>query len=430
MTYRTPFQLFLGIILASAVTANAQLVGDLVTAEVSASRDKVYVNEQFQLILSITSLGVSLDQNFQLLSMPDKNKIIFSEFKELPGERNLQGNQIRDKRRFVCDARALTPETLGVAPYIKLGIVSGFGPFRQISYNTIKAKELALPVLPLPEGGKPKSFSGAIGQFTLQTEVSPSDVAIGDLITVTTTIKGKGYIEPVSTINIPLAPNFKVYPSKTVPGIESNTRIFEQILVPQSTNATAIPAFSFCYFDPYETAYKTVSSGPFPIIFHAATKAKTETIYRPVQTKAPTAPRLGLNIIQNNQYTNNHSSGMRIAAVAAYWTVIISLSLLITKKYRRGSIAAFGILVVAAMIFLPLWNLLQASAKEAIAVRSDKARLAPAYSALVIFEVSRGSATRIVDAYGTWVKIEMSGKKGWIPADALTNSAPINAVTN
>lgn len=403
----------------------AQLIDDVVSAEVTANRSKVYVNEEFQIVIAINSTGVSLDQQFQLTGMPDASRLVCKEFRELPAERNMQGAQIREKRRFCCDATAIAPGILAVAPALRIGLVSGFGPFRQISRHEIRSKALSLPVLPLPEAGKPAGFSGAVGQFSLDVEISPSDVAAGDLITVTTMIRGKGYLEPVSVMNVSPGANFKVYPARSIPGNVPGEKVFEQILVPQSTNAAAIPRVSFSFFDPLRDSYMLAGKGPFPMTFHPPRKATAQDIYRPGAQPAKSGAPAVRPRSTVRQGTGREMSVFKIAAIAAYWTAVVLVSFWITLNSARGSKIAIGVFLLAAVIFLPLRNMISrqgAGLSTAITIRTEKARLAPAYSALISFNVPRDSALTIVETHGSWSKIQQGDKKGWMPSDSLTNS--------
>ena len=113
------------------------------------------------------------------------------------------------------------------------------------------------------------------------------------------------------------------------------------------------------------------------------------------------------------------------AAIAFYWTVVVVLLLWITLYFTRGSKVAIGVFLIAAALFLPFRNMISrrnTGLNTAMTVRTEKARLAPAYSAIVSFNVQRDSTLKVVEIYGSWSKIQVGDKKGWLPSDALTNS--------
>src|SRR5947207_2189451 len=73
-------------------------------------------------------------------------------------------------------------------------------PFSQVGERgevEIKSEPVALEVKPLPPNA-PVSFSGAIGNFTMATDAKPRTVQVGDPVTVTTTISGRGNFDRVN----------------------------------------------------------------------------------------------------------------------------------------------------------------------------------------------------------------------------------------
>ena len=74
-----------------------------------------------------------------------------------------------------------------------------------------------LKIKPLPESDKPDNFAGTVGRFTMDVLAKPTEVNVGDPITLSINIRGKGNIQ---TIGEPvLAPgdekDFKIYPAET-----------------------------------------------------------------------------------------------------------------------------------------------------------------------------------------------------------------------
>jgi hypothetical protein len=50
----------------------------------------------------------------------------------------------------------------------------------------------------LPEEGRPDNYSGAVGQFVFDVKVKPTEVALGDPITITLQITGEGNVDSIS----------------------------------------------------------------------------------------------------------------------------------------------------------------------------------------------------------------------------------------
>jgi BatD DUF11 like domain len=144
-------------------------------------------------------------------------------------------------------------------------------PFSQLGERReveIKSESVALEVKPLPPNAPP-SFSGAIGNFTMATEAKPKTVQVGDPVTVTSTISGRGNFDRVNAPLIEDERGWHKYPpsSKFKQDDEvgiSGTKTFETVLSPNEKK-TGLPLLAFSYFDPVKEQYVTLHSEPIAI---------------------------------------------------------------------------------------------------------------------------------------------------------------------
>jgi hypothetical protein len=144
-------------------------------------------------------------------------------------------------------------------------------PFGQVGERReveIKSEPVALEVKPLPANA-PISFSGAIGNFTMTTDAKPRSVQVGDPITVTSTISGRGNFDRVNAPGIEDERGWHKYPpsSKFKQDDEvgiSGTKTFETVLSPNEKKQT-VPVLAFSYFDPVKEQYVTLHSDPIAI---------------------------------------------------------------------------------------------------------------------------------------------------------------------
>jgi len=144
-------------------------------------------------------------------------------------------------------------------------------PFAQIGERReieIKSEPVALEVKPLPPKAPP-SFSGAIGNFTMTTDAKPKSVQVGDPITVTTAISGRGNFDRVNAPVVEDERGWHKYPpsSKFKQDDEvgiSGTKTFETVLSPNEKKQS-LPLLAFSYFDPVKEQYVTVRSEPIAI---------------------------------------------------------------------------------------------------------------------------------------------------------------------
>ncbi|MBU0468006.1 MAG: BatD family protein [Candidatus Omnitrophica bacterium] len=137
-----------------------------------------------------------------------------------------------------------------------------FDSYRRVPM-TVESGKGVINVLELPQEGKPDDFSGGVGSYDFNVQVSPTDVKEGDPITLKMNVTGQGNINAVNFPKLKETNEIKLYE----PQISQNNgdKILEQVLIPRSKTLTEIPAIKFSYFDSESGEYKTITRGPFPI---------------------------------------------------------------------------------------------------------------------------------------------------------------------
>src|SRR5437879_1843642 len=166
-----------------------------------------------------------------------------------------------------------------------------FGERRDIS---ISSDPVGLEVKPLPPNAPP-SFSGAIGSFTMTTDAKPKSVQVGDPITVTTTISGRGNFDRVNAPLLEDERGWHKYPpsSKFKQDDEvgiSGTKTFE-IVVSPNENKQSLPPLAFSYFDPAKEQYVMLHSEPTAITVQGGATAPNVAVQQPSSSPVTTATR-------------------------------------------------------------------------------------------------------------------------------------------
>lgn len=161
---------------------------------------------------------------------------------------------------------------------------------RRVALNLAEQK---LNVLPWPTQNVPPNFNGAVGNYSIKFNASPTNVAAGDPITVKVQITGRGALEALALPDQPQWSEFKAYPptaklDTTDEFKLQGTKTFEQVLIPQSADIKSIPPFSFSFFDPDQKVYRTVKEGPLSLIVRPSGSAPTPMVAtrRPDDTPA------------------------------------------------------------------------------------------------------------------------------------------------
>lgn len=128
-----------------------------------------------------------------------------------------------------------------------------------------------IEVLPLPETGKPSSFSGAVGNFDFKVNLSTNELTTDESLSLKIELSGNGNIKLASLPEIEFPQAFETFD----PELEENIRIgdfgmrgsktVEYLMVPRYSGTYKIGPIEFSYFDPQSRSYKTVKSKVFEV---------------------------------------------------------------------------------------------------------------------------------------------------------------------
>jgi hypothetical protein len=143
-----------------------------------------------------------------------------------------------------------------------------FGSMGERVEMPIRSETVSIDIKPLPPNAPP-NFSGAVGNFTMSVEAKPKTVQVGDPITVTSTITGRGNFDRMNSPALEDEHGWHKYPPSSKfqqdddVGI-SGAKTFEMVLAPNGKK-NAVPRLIFAYFDPAKESYMTLRSDAVPI---------------------------------------------------------------------------------------------------------------------------------------------------------------------
>lgn len=148
-------------------------------------------------------------------------------------------------------------------------------PFFNRNYQNVEMKVASNPVnidvVPLPAAGKPADFSGAVGSFTLSSEIDRTELKTNDALNLKITITGKGNLELIDALPVTFPPDFETYDPKVTNNLTKNTsgisgsRTFEYLIIPRNPGEFQIKPVNFTYFDPSRQTYTTLSTPSYTI---------------------------------------------------------------------------------------------------------------------------------------------------------------------
>ncbi len=228
-----------------------------VFSDATIDKKKVYIGEQITYTLNFyrriqlwsnVEYEVPKLQGFWVEELPLEEQSV----QELQGRRYYV-MPLAKKALFPLQAGRLN---LGAA---KVGFV--INPFD--GNRVIETTPKVVTVLPLPEQGRPRQFSGVVGNFSLSVSMNQTDVQQHSPLTLHVTLSGKGNFKTVTDLDYTENPDYKLYKSSTSDEMLSGdtvagSRTFEYIMIPKESGTYQTPVFTFHYFSPEQKAYKTL----------------------------------------------------------------------------------------------------------------------------------------------------------------------------
>ena len=237
------------------------------------SDEKVYIGQQ--LVVSYVLYTRQNLESYNFLNEPEYEGFYaqpLNDFREQAQRKTING---KEYHRQVLRKVLLFPQKVGKYSFgpvnVSLDIPVDNGRssffFRDVKKEQTQTNVLKINVESLPDNA-PESFSGGVGEFTMQSSISKNTATTDESLVLTMTIEGDGDAKIVQ------APKLKKYngiesyePSVIKDETYTNgdrlrvVKTFEYILVPtKDTIYSFSPEFS--YYSPASGKYETIISGP------------------------------------------------------------------------------------------------------------------------------------------------------------------------
>ncbi len=150
---------------------------------------------------------------------------------------------------------------------------------------TAAANMKPIEVMEIPTQDRPPSYRGAVGTMSLDVAAKPTEVRVGDPITLTMTIRGEGrtrldLLRAPDLASVPeLTEGFQVPRESELAGtIGDGVKRFTQSIFPKNDQVTEIPSIPLAYFDPAAGKFETVHSDPIPITVEPAQRMRISQV--------------------------------------------------------------------------------------------------------------------------------------------------------
>lgn len=284
------------------VIATKSEVGDLLVVEIIGTPKKAWVGQPVRLTLQIwvqqfvdRANRIRLDEAdmWGLISAGESSWGLFEESLEAlaRNRRRPSGRRVErgDRTYFLYEIQHdvipiksgdIDPGEVQIVLRQPTGIAVTRDIFnrRQIEVEGIRpvvqtAEIRPIAVRSLPEEGRPSSFTGAVGRFSVRALAEPRDVSVGDPITLRFEVTDESpgiagdlaNLRPPPLRDLEALAGFRVPDDPTTGIVEGRTKTFTETLRPERDDLDAIPPIPFVSFDPELERYVTASSEPVPI---------------------------------------------------------------------------------------------------------------------------------------------------------------------
>jgi hypothetical protein len=146
-----------------------------------------------------------------------------------------------------------------------------FGTGRRGIYKTVvvPSNGLDLRISDLPLEGRPANFAGHVGEYKIETQATPTEVNVGDPITLTLSLSGPDFLEyvelPPLNEQLRLARDFKVPKERATAEILGKSKVFTQTIRALRLDVKEVPSIELPYFDTVTGTYRVARSEPIPL---------------------------------------------------------------------------------------------------------------------------------------------------------------------
>jgi len=224
------------------------------------------------------------------------------------------------------------------------------GYYSRYQYRDVKTELSSNPVdihvQALPAAGQPKSFTGAVGHFTVNATIDSTVLHTGNSANFVFTIKGSGNFKLIGNPSIqfpnalsaldPLVADTITGRSPDITGMKT----FTYNLSPQKSGSFTIPAIDFSYFDPKTKSYRTLHTQPITVMVKAG-KGNNNTQDMATAQLSDIHPNMTAPL-KPNSLTSLFVAG------PWYWCIYLLAIIVFTMAYllhkRRSDMAANAVL--------------------------------------------------------------------------------------
>lgn len=246
------------------------LVGEL-------STKTAYVNEPVTVIYKLYfpyNSSVSNLRNFQAPKYQDfwSQYIDMKQLRAEKGKYNGKDYSVVALRKVIlypleAGSKRIEPFKIDVDAEVPTGRSDWFGRMEMTTVEKALSTGMqTITVKPLPEKGKPASFTGAVGAFDFKVIPSKTKLKAGESLDLEVSVSGKGNLK-LFTLPKPVVPNsLEMYDPAHQENVQTPvTGMIGKVsdrytIIPQFKGKYTIKPITFSYYDVKTSSYKTIAS--------------------------------------------------------------------------------------------------------------------------------------------------------------------------
>jgi hypothetical protein len=168
---------------------------------------------------------------------------------------------------------------------------------------TLGSKPVTITVKPLPEAGKPLSFDGAVGKFSLSAVLTKKEIPADETGELDVLLKGDGNITMINAPAVTWPSGAEAYEPAVKEDINkmvsplNGTKRFQYPFTVKAPGTVIIPPVEFSYFDPAANAYKTIHTDSLLLRVTKATHPIKKAIASKIDKIIPSSGFNWLNLL-------------------------------------------------------------------------------------------------------------------------------------
>lgn len=223
------------------------------------AKEPIFPGQRFTLVYQIDYRG---DIQLKRSDLPLIDTQVFQNIGEL---------NVEEKNKENYSSQIITQEVQATQPgsfQFKPSLIEGVDNQNNILQATAKA--LTVVIYPFPEKGKPLSFTGALGQFTIQAKLLGSSRVIQEeTIQLQVAIKGSSDLTSVLLPKLICQPGFSGFfhlsDLPPLSSITNDTKTFIVEMRPLGFGDLMIPSIEFSFFDTQAGKFQSVHTEAIPL---------------------------------------------------------------------------------------------------------------------------------------------------------------------